>query len=143
MSVQNQTLDYICSASLYEKIKAEKVFHCYRLRALWQRRLEGENRKKYIYIRFRSGRQKESLIGQILYIRKTLGTEIGYRSINQYYDIKFRLLEENKMEYSWNCAICKHNKKNKCKNKLADDYNEYVNEYMVCREFIRKGKKKK
>lgn len=34
-----------------------------------------------------------------------------------------------------NCLLCEFATDDKCKNKKSQYYNDYVNEYMICREF--------
>lgn len=40
-----------------------------------------------------------------------------------------------------NCTQCKYEKYNRCQNTNAEDYKEWVNEYMICREFKEKEEK--
>lgn len=61
----------------------------------------------------------------------------GQSRINQLI-IWYWLLVLRGKEKMKNCTQCKFEKYNRCQNTNAEDYKEWVNEYMICREFIEK-----
>lgn len=65
----------------------------------------------------------------------------GQSRINQLI-IWYWLLVIKGVEKMKNCTKCKFDIDNKCECKQAEDYQELVNEYMICREFKEKPKKK-